>query len=127
MPNWAIIRRSLMTDFVRNFLCFGDFWSNAVLRITCLISAPGRASGQNIDFWDLPVKGQRFGQMQRPRNHRAKNLTMVSFRLFPALKVIVIHTKTRMRSHPGFKFETEFFPSLFYISKTSSLHANHFR
>ena len=65
MPNWAIIRRSLMTDFVRNFLFFGDFWSNAVLRITCLISAPGRASGQNIDFWDLPVKGQRFGQMQR--------------------------------------------------------------
>lgn len=29
MPNWAIIRRSLMTDFVRNFLCFDDFWPNA--------------------------------------------------------------------------------------------------
>ena len=29
MPNWAIIRRSLMIDFIRNFLCFDDFWPNA--------------------------------------------------------------------------------------------------
>lgn len=115
MPNWAIIRRSLMTDFVRNFLCFGDFWSNAMLRITCLISAPGRASGQNIDFWDLPVKRQRFGQMQRPLNHRTKNLPADSFRLFPTLQAIVIHTKTRMRFHPGFKFETVFSPAFFYF------------
>lgn len=58
-----------------------------------------------------------FCQMQRPLNQRTKNLPMVSFRLFPTLQAIFMHTKTRMRSHPGFKFEAEFFLSLFFISK----------
>ena len=45
-----------MADFVWRFLFFADFLQNAVLRIACLIITPRRADGQNVYFWDLPVK-----------------------------------------------------------------------
>lgn len=39
-----------MTDFVRHFLCFDDFLTNAALSIPCSISAPRQDYGQIPDF-----------------------------------------------------------------------------
>ncbi|MGO4865138.1 hypothetical protein [Ligilactobacillus ruminis] len=85
-----------MTDFVRNFLFFDDFWS-----------------------------------MQRPLNHRTKNLPTVSFWLFPSWKASCIQKKPAdlqlIANQPVFQFETGFFSASFLFQKTSSLNANRFR
>ena len=85
MPNWAIIRRSLMTDFVRNFLCFDDFWPNA---------ASAKSSHQEFADGLFLVISIMEGVMHTKKT--GSDLQLIA-------------------NHPVFKFEASFFQSLFVL------------
>ena len=89
---------SLAADFFRNFLCFDDFWPNA---------ASAKSSHQEFADGLFLVISIMHGRRHAYEKNR------IEFAI--------------IANHPVFQFETKFFHSLFFISKTSSLHANHFR
>ena len=88
---------SLAADFVRNFLCFDDFWPNA---------ASAKSSHKEFADGLFLVISIMEGVMHTKKT--GSDLQLIA-------------------NHPVFQFETGFFPASFLFQKTSSLHANRFR